>query len=597
MRVVVSVVVAAMVAAGCSGGDDDPSVVDAEPSTSDTVETTEPAPTTTVPEPTTSTSVEPPAEEPADFDVAPAVWADCDDIAGFECATIDVPLDHADPAGDTIPIALIRRPATGDDRIGSVVFNPGGPGGSGREYLSLAVFGIPDALAERFDLVSFDPRGVGASASVNCDLVRDDGVSLIADDDRAAWDAAFADQLAQAATCTTTPDGIAAHLGTNNAARDLDLIRDAIGDELLTYVGFSYGTRLGATYAELFPDRIRALVLDGAVSPSTDFASLAADQGAGFDAALVAFAESCDADRDCLLQELGPTLDVIAGIRDEIREVGSFDTDEADRVLTPGELDLGIVSALYSQGAWPYLAQAIYLADTLADGTLFQVLTDLYLGRQLDGSYTNQIEAGNFINCADDAARPGVDTVWAEADAIADTSEHFGELLRAAFGCEGTPDPIDPLLLGPAEDAPPILVIGTTGDPATPYDWSVQLAAFLDSAVLYTVEGEGHTAYTSIECVAGVVNDYLIDLVVPEDGASCTDDSDPDDIFLPVGESEVELVVTFFECLADNGADVPPISIADVLRDPSGETLLAGIDFGDPDTIRAVGACQSLLPT
>jgi pimeloyl-ACP methyl ester carboxylesterase len=595
MRVIRTVVAGALLVSACSGRDDQPDVVDAELSTTTAAEPVGSSPTTSE-APTSTTAAEQPDEVPAELAIEPAEWADCDDRAGFECATIEVPLDHADPAGRTIPIALIRQPAFTSDRIGSIVFNPGGPGGSGIEYLELAVFGIPLEIANRFDLVSFDPRGVGASASVNCDLVRDDGVVLIADDDRPAWEAALADHLAQVETCTTTPDGIAAHLGTNDAARDLDLIRDAIGDEQLTYVGFSYGTRLGATYAELFPDRIRALVLDGAVAPTTDFASLAADQGAGFDAALVAFADACDADTDCLLRELGPTLDVIASIRAEIRDVGSFETDEPDRVLTPGELDLGIISALYSQGAWPFLAQAIYLADTVADGTLFQVLADLYLGRQLDGSYTNQIEAGNFINCADDAARPDVDAIWAEADSIADGSSHFGEALRASFGCVGTPDPIDPLVLGPATGAPPILVIGTTGDPATPFDWSVQLADFLDSAVLYTVEGEGHTAYTSIACVTDVVNTYLIDLAVPVEGGSCVDDTDPDSIFLPVGESEVELVITFFECLADNGADVPAISIADVLRDPSGETLLADIDFADPATIAAVGACQSLLP-
>lgn len=582
---VVMLMAAAVAVGACSDGGDP--AADTTPST--TVADGQSPETTDVPTP--SSSVEPSTE----FEVAPAEWSDCDEYAGFECATIQVPRDHAEPAGPTIPIALIRQPATGDDRIGSVVFNPGGPGGSGIEFLSLAVLGVPAEVAERFDLVSFDPRGVGASASVRCDLTRDDGVPLVADDDRAAWDAALADQLAEVATCTTDPAGIAAQLGTNQAARDLDLIREAIGDDRLTYVGFSYGTRLGATYAELFPERIRALVLDGAVAPVTDFALLAADQGAGFDAALGSFAAACDADPDCLLDELGPTLEVVDGVRAEIRELGSFETDEPERVLTPGELDLGIVSALYSEGAWPYLAQALYLADTTADGTLFQVLVDLYLGRQVDGSYTNQIEAGSFIDCADDADRPGVDEVWSTVDEVGDASEYFGELLRASFGCLGTPDPVDPLVLGPAEGAPPILVIGTTGDPATPYDWAVQLAEFLDSGVLYTVEGEGHTAYTSIDCVAPVVNAYLIDLEVPSDGSSCEDDRDPDQIFLPVGESEVEVVVEFFGCLADRGADVPAISIADVLRDPSGESLLAGIDFADPATAVAVAACQSLL--
>lgn len=612
VRIVSSVVVAAAVIAGCSGADDTSGTVDPAPATRAGTDPDRPGPDRTDPtpsdptpdatDPTTTVGAEPevdaePAvEDPAEFEVEPADWADCGDPAGFECATIDVPLDHTDIDGPTIPIALVRQPATGDEPIGSVVFNPGGPGGSGMDFLELAVFAIPPEVSARFDLVSFDPRGVGASASVHCELVRDDGVPLVADDDREAWDAALADQLDQLDTCSTSPEGIAAHLGTNNAARDLDFVRAAIGDELLTYVGFSYGTRLGATYAELFPDRIRALVLDGAVAPTTDLAALAADQGAGFDAALRAFAEACDSDADCLLQDVGPTLDVLAGVRAEIDESGSFETDDPARVLTPGELDLGIVSALYSQGAWPYLAQAIYLAETQADGTLFQVLTDLYLGRQLDGTYTNQIEAGTFINCADDSARPDVGTVWAQADAIADGSELFGEALRASFGCLGTPDPLDPLVLGPAAGAPPILVIGTTGDPATPYEWSVQLADFLDSGVLYTVEGEGHTAYLNIGCVADVVGAYLIDLEVPERGESCVDDTDPDSVFLPPGESEVERVVVFFECLTENGADVPAISVADVLRDPSGETLLDGIDFGDPATLQAVGACQSLLP-
>ena len=180
-------------------------------------------------------------------------------------------------------------------------------------------------------------------------------------------------------------------------------------------------------------------------------------------------------------------------------------------------------------------------------------------------------------------------------DAPADGSAYFGDALRASFGCIGTPDPVDPLLLGPAATAPPILVIGTTGDPATPYEWAVELADFLDSGVLYTVEGEGHTAYTSIECVTPVVDAYLIDLEVPAPDGSCVDDTDPDSIFLPVGESEVDQLIAFFDCLIDEGADVPAITVADVLADPSGEQLLDGVDFADPATIAAVGECQSLL--
>ena len=338
-------------------------------------------------------------------------------------------------------------------------------------------------------------------------------------------------------------------------------------------------------------------MLDGAVKPTTDLAQLGADQGAGFDNAFENFAAACDADADCLLQELGA--DARRGRRDpEPRspETGSFGTDDPDRVLTPGELDLGIISALYSKDAWPFLAQAIYLADTGADGTLFQVLADNYLGRQLDGSYTNQTEANGFINCADDAARPDVETTWQDADAVADGSRHFGDALRASTGCLGIDDAVDPLVLGPATGAAPILVIGTTGDPATPYEWSVEMAESLDSGVLYSVDAEGHTAYTSIDCVADVVNTYLIDLEMPAEGGMCADDVDTD-FFVPAGESDVDRIVAFFDCLIEQGLPLEPVSVAAVLADPTGEQLLGDLDFGDPDVVAAIGECQSLLPT
>lgn len=590
MRVVIASCVVLAVLAGCT--DPGPEVVGVAraggPDTS--------GPGTTDASGTTDPSPDPPTSSLPGFDVLPADWEGCDEQVGFECATIEVPLDHADPDGPTIPIALIRQPARGDadERIGSVVFNPGGPGGSGLEFLSLAALLIPGEVADRFDLVSFDPRGVGASAHVDCDLVLDDGVALVPDDDRAAWDAARSVTLEELSTCSSEPPGTATRVGTNAAARDLDLIRAAIGDDRLTYVGFSYGTRLGATYAELFPEHVRALVLDGAVAPSTDSELLGSAQADGFDAALMAFAERCDADADCPLRAGGGALAAIDRVRAAVRAAGTLPTDEPDRSLTPGELDLGILSALYSQSAWPFLALAVDEADA-GDGTLFQVLADLYLGRELDGSYTNQVEAGSFVNCADDPARPDADRLWEAADAAADRSAYFGELLRASFGCDGLPDVVDPLIIGPAVGAPPILVIGTTGDPATPYEWAVELTELLDSGVLYTVEGEGHTAYTSIDCVEPVVNDYLIDLVVPAPGGSCEDDTDPDSVFLPPGESELDQVIEFFACLAEEGADVPEVSVADVLRDPTGEELLAGIDFGDPATLGAVVACERII--
>jgi pimeloyl-ACP methyl ester carboxylesterase len=533
--------------------------------------------------------------------VPAAAWERCDDVLTLpglpvlECATIDVPLDYDDSDGDTIPIALARQEAADPSaRIGSIVFNPGGPGGSGIEYLETGRLLIPAEVAAVFDLVAFDPRGVGASASVHCDLTRDDGVVLVADDDRPTWDAALETGQTELATCTSDPAGIEAYVGTNNAARDLDRIRASVGDDLLTYVGFSYGTRLGATYAELFPDKVRALVLDGGVLPSTDPAARGRQQADGFDLAFGNFADACDTDPDCVVGQHGTTRDVLDRIRADIAQAGEFPTDDPTRVLTPGELDLGVLASLYSQTTWTYLSFAMDEAAARGDGTIFQVLADLYMGRELDGTYSNLVEANGFINCADDPARPPEEEVWEEADLTADASDYFADYLRASFGCLGFPEPVDPLTLGPAEGAPPILVIGTTGDPATPFDWSQQLADSLASGILYSVEGEGHTAYTSIECVTPVVNAYLIDLEVPEPGDGCVDDSDIDP-FPPEGESEAELVIEFFECLMENGADVEPIGIADVLRDPSGEQLLGGLDLDDPALLGALLPCQEFL--
>ena len=209
---------------------------------------------------------------------------------------------------------------------------------------------MPADVAEHFDLVSFDPRGVGASTAVDCDVRIDDNITLLDEGDDTGWQALVDEAEALADDCGAETMELAPLVGTNNAARDLDLLREALGDEQLSYVGFSYGTRLGATYAELFPEHVRALVLDGGVKPTDDSAELDAEQGAGFDLALANFAEACDADDDCVLAELGPVLDTYDSLVADIAEAGSFDTNDPGRVLTPGELQLGVIAALVQQG-------------------------------------------------------------------------------------------------------------------------------------------------------------------------------------------------------------------------------------------------------
>ena len=540
-----------------------------------------------------------PVEPDVELDSGTLAWAPCADVGSalvdIECTTLMVPLDHELPDGELIEIALARVPtADRGTRIGSLVFNPGGPGGSGIDFLANAALLVPDEVASRFDLVSFDPRGVGMSTAVECDDDLDDQVPLLASGDDEGWADLVADANGFTETCTVETIELAAHVGTNNAARDLDLIRDALGDEELSYVGFSYGTRLGATYAELFPDNVRALVLDGGVKPTNDLGELDGEQGAGFDDALESFANACDSDDDCVLGDLGPALDVYTGLVDEIAAAGSFKTDDVDRVLTPGELQLGVAAALYSKQMWPVLADALYLADNDSDGTLLQALVDSYAGRDPDGSYSNSQVANGFISCADDPQRLPVDEVRAEVDAAASQSVYFDDFLRASTSCIGVSSAVDPLIIGPADGAPAILVVGNTGDPATPYEWSVELADSLTSGVLYMVEAEGHTAYLSIPCAESVVNSYLVDLQVPAVGASCSD-NDGTDFFPPSGESEIDALVALFDCLRDNGADVPEFSIADLIADPSGELLLEALDPSDPNFLDALLECEDLL--
>ena len=576
-----------VLAAACTDGDDGAAVSTTAAAT--TSSTTEPS--TTTPSSETTDDAEPPpttADDPVELE-----WVECD---GLECATLEVPLDYDEPDGDTIEIEMIRQPAPDPARrIGSIFFNPGGPGGSGLEYLRIAVLTLPAEIGQRFDLVSFDPRGVGDSTAFDCDLDVDDSTVLLEEGDDAGWEALLATNEQLLAGCPDEATAITPYLGTNNAARDLDRMRAAVGDEGLTYVGFSYGTRLGATYAELFPSNVRALVLDAAVLPSSDLFELGREQAAGFDRAFENFAAACDADPDCPLQELGPTFEVFRAVEAEIREVGSFTTEDPERMLTPSEFYGGILASLYSVASWPLLAEGLFTAETLADGTILQLLGDSLTGRQPDGSYSNINEANLAINCADDPARPDPDEVRRVVADAASSTEYFADALRAGTGCLFVADPIDPLVIGPAVGAPPIVVIGNTGDPATPYEWSEALADQLDSAVLFTVEAEGHTAYGTFDCVTGPINAYLIDLEVPADGASCSENATAD-FFLPAGESDIDLVLAFFACLQDEGLEFEDVTLTTLLADPTGEGLFDDIDLEDEATLVAVFACQEFLP-
>ncbi|MEV8636229.1 alpha/beta hydrolase [Streptosporangium sp. NPDC051023] len=450
-------------------------------------------------------------------------WAACGD--GFECAKLAVPLDHGEPGGEKIEISVIRLPATGK-RIGSILINPGGPGASGVDYARNARSVLSDAVRARFDVVGFDPRGVGGSSPVRClPSAELDAFNALDSSPDSPEEITALEEGARhyVAGCEARSGKLLSHVGTADAARDMDLLRAALGDERLTYLGKSYGTQLGAVYADLFPERVRALVLDGAVDPSLSPLEMNATQARGFEVALDAFLEDCLTLADC------PFHGTVKSARDQIADL-LHRTDQ--QPLTNRTADrrpvgeswtiLGLVTPLYDRQAWPILRRA--LTEALkGDGTTLLRMADLLIDRHRDGSYSNQTEANTAINCVD-AAFPhsSADFAAAARESLRDAPLFGPYIMWGALPCAYWPVKPVPREKIDAPGAAPILVVGTERDPATPYEWAKSLADQLSSGVLVDFDGDGHTAYRSgSACVDRLVDDYLVNLLVPKDGVHC----------------------------------------------------------------------------
>ncbi len=448
-------------------------------------------------------------------------WSDCG--GGFQCSSVQVPLDYTHPDAGTIRIALNRKPATDPaNRIGSLLVNPGGPGASGIDYVRSAA-SLMANLNRRFDLVGFDPRGVGQSAPVRClSSAQEDAFNALDSvyDDPQEKSAGIAADKEFAAGCEQRSAKTLAFVDTESAARDMDAIRAAVGDDKLTYLGFSYGTFLGENYAHLFPTHIRAMVLDGVIDPTLEENDRLLQQTAGFQDNLNQYFAQCPQRPTCTFARSG---DGQAQLLAFMQRLDATPMQVGNRQLTRSLAMTGVLLGFYDPGTWQYLDTALAQAYDGNGGVLLQ-FADLYLGRKADGSYTNETDAFSAITCLDRPVPSDVATYDALTDAFRNASPVFGPWVQYSYlVCaywpvkpKGEPGPIT------VEGAPPILLVGGTHDPATPYAGAKAVAGQIAGSVLLTRDGYGHVSYDKSTCAQQFEDSYLIDLKTPPAGTVCT---------------------------------------------------------------------------
>jgi len=471
-------------------------------------------------------------------------WSRC---GKFDCTYLEVPLDYSKPTGKTARLAVLRsRASQPDRRIGSLVVNPGGPGGAGTQLAARLAGQIRNTpLGERFDLVGFDPRGIGASEPlIKCRTARErdddrlyrdtdgppaDDAAVAAGEPDRARDAHFEEDSKQdVAKCVERSGAdLLANVGTRDVARDMDVLRSALGDAKLTYLGYSYGTRLGYTYAEAFPQNVRALVLDGALDPDQDPVEENVAQAAAFQQAFEVFAAWCAQQPNCPLgaaaaDPKAATAAYRALVLPLLKKPVAL---EDGRKLAYGDAQIAAVKAMYSKELWGPLRQGL---DELAGGKgeMLMRLADDYDGRSADGSYSSMHDALLAVRCVDDKAitDPAVALEQSKRTLAVAPFQDIGEGPSAARDeCAFWPVPPTSQAHQPnVAGLPQVVVVSTTGDPATPYEAGVELAKSLNARLL-SVQGTQHAAsLEGNQCVDEAVTRYLTDLQVPPDGIRCT---------------------------------------------------------------------------
>ena len=469
-------------------------------------------------------------------------WYDCVSTAGveksaektgFQCAKVKVPLDYSQPGGQTIEIAMKKHPATGSARQGTLFMNPGGPGGSGVDDVG----GMPTStfagVQSAYDIIGFDPRGIGSSTAISCSSDAEakamEGVSPVdgagapvAFEQRAAVISEQVKQFEASCAANTKPAELLDHVDTVSVARDLDVLRALSGDQKLNYLGFSYGTYLGAHYAELFPANTGRLVLDGALDPSLTYSERRQGQALGFERALRNYVAWCQSGQSCPLSG-----DVDAGVQ----QIGDIFTSanqtpvpssDPNRPVTGEEMKQVVGLLLYSpEAAWGTVNEALGQVINQHDASTFRTIVD-----QLTAHPLVNMGATVGINCLDYRVEGDMAAWTAQSKELERIAPRFATISEAGdLGCQawGHTGTQPPKALH-AKGAAPILVIGTTGDPATPHEWAVALADQLDSGQLLTWEGNGHAAYSNPghgPCVTQAVDTYLLTGTMPKKGLTC----------------------------------------------------------------------------
>ncbi|HWF15177.1 MAG TPA: alpha/beta hydrolase [Acidimicrobiales bacterium] len=472
--------------------------------------------TTTAAAPTTTTTSLLPVTDPP---VALIGWTPCN--GDLQCGNLIVPLSYTDPGnGQTISIAVARHPAeVPADRVGSLVIDPGGPGVSGVDDMSNELGTLTPGLLDDFDIVMFDPRGVDRSDPVTCGEAPGSPPTPLPDPvptTPSAQSATVASFRQYADACQKASGTVLPYVGTVDSARDMERLRIALGDSALSYMGQSYGTLLGLTYASMFPTHVRAMVLDSVIDPALTLNEITEGQAVGFEASLQSFFSWCAGTSACPWHTgTDPTSTLLAQIASSVANAVPAG---GGRTAGAGELYDALLEGLYSQTDWPDLGAAL-AADAAGNGAQVVTMSDQY---NQNGS-SNGDDAAVAIDCLDHPTSPDLGAYGYLADLFKASAPVFGPLLAwGEASCAVWPAP-PTRPVGPisAPGSPPILVVGTTGDPATPYAWAVNVAHELNHGVLLTRDGVDHVAYFYSACVRGYVQTYFVSGTAPPAGTIC----------------------------------------------------------------------------